>query len=467
MSALVVSVPDTYLAERSYILTVLLKEFLGLDFRRSVHPAESREVVLFFQENPQRRLVLTDVLFQTPSTEWLTESSMPVLPLLHWHLREEPLQVNLENPRVPVLYGKPLDDGRFFHSTPETMRVGLDIFGSCFWLLTRYEECVLCQRDAHARFPDHATLTVRLGLAHRPLVNEYVEILWGLLQRLSHRVERKRLGYRLIPTHDVDWPFVGYGVPANLVLYAAIGDLLKRRAPALALRRLSSWLLGTPQNDPANTFDFIWEQSERRGLQSEFYFITDHTAGWVDGVYEIHHPLIQRLVKQVAERGHVVGLHPSYHAYRNPQQIAREFAILRQVAENLKIHQSRWGGRQHYLRWENPTTWQAWEDAGLDYDSTVGFATIGGFRCGTCYEYPVFNLQTRQALQLRERPLIAMEISLTERSRLSDTQVLEQLARLSNQCRRYGGQMVLLWHNSYLMTAHQQRLYQQALEAMV
>ncbi len=465
MSALVVSVPDTYLAERSYILTVLLKEFLGLDFRMSVHPAESREVVLFFQENPQRRLILTDVLFQTPSTEWLTESSMPMLPLPQWHLQDELPEVNLDNPQVPVLYGM-LDDGRFFHNTQGTLRVGLDIFGSCFWFLTRYEECVRCQHDTHARFPDQATLVAQLKLAQRPLVNEYVEILWCLLQRLSTRVERKRPHYRLIPTHDVDWPFVGYGVPANLVLYATIGDLLKRRAPLLALGRIRSRLFGTPQNDPANTFDFICEQSEQRGLQSEFYFITDHTAGWVDGVYEITHPLIQRLMKQVADRGHVVGLHPSYHAYRNPQQIAREFAILRHVAENLQIRQSLWGGRQHYLRWENPVTWQAWEDAGLDYDSTVGFATIGGFRCGTCYEYPVFNLQTRQSLRLRERPLIAMEISLTERSRLSDTQVLEQLAHLNHQCRRYGGQMVLLWHNSYLMTARQRRLYLQALETM-
>ena len=47
--------------------------------------------------------------------------------------------------------------------------------------------------------------------------------------------------------------------------------------------------------------------------------------------------------------------------------------------------------RQHYLRWRAPTTWQNWEDAGLDYDSTVGYADHVGFRAGTCYEYPIFN----------------------------------------------------------------------------
>ena len=28
----------------------------------------------------------------------------------------------------------------------------------------------------------------------------------------------------------------------------------------------------------------------------------------------------------------------------------------------------------HYLRWENTTTLQAWDEAGMNYDSTLGYA---------------------------------------------------------------------------------------------
>jgi O-antigen/teichoic acid export membrane protein len=37
-------------------------------------------------------------------------------------------------------------------------------------------------------------------------------------------------------------------------------------------------------------------------------------------------------------------------------------------------------------------TWQIWKDAGLDYDSTLGFADDVSFRCGTCREFTWFSL---------------------------------------------------------------------------
>ena len=48
-------------------------------------------------------------------------------------------------------------------------------------------------------------------------------------------------------------------------------------------------------------------------------------------------------------------------------------------------------GRQHFLRFEVPTTWQIWEDANMEWDSTMGYADKKGFRCGTCYSYGVFK----------------------------------------------------------------------------
>ena len=52
-------------------------------------------------------------------------------------------------------------------------------------------------------------------------------------------------------------------------------------------------------------------------------------------------------------------------------------------------------------------------DAGLDYDTTVSFADTPGFHCGVCYEFPVFNVLTRQKLPLIERPLVVMDCTVT------------------------------------------------------
>jgi hypothetical protein len=122
--------------------------------------------------------------------------------------------------------------------------------------------------------------------------------------------------------------------------------------------------------------------------------------------------------------------------------------------------QREWGGRQHYLRWENPTTWQNWEDARLDYDSTLGFADQPGFRCGICYEYPVFNLRTRQSLALRERPLVVMDGTLLDYLKLSLDASAQRILALAAVCRQFAGDMALLWHNNNLLSQRQRHLYQ-------
>lgn len=40
---------------------------------------------------------------------------------------------------------------------------------------------------------------------------------------------------------------------------------------------------------------------------------------------------------------------------------------LRAVMQKEGIKQNEFGGRMHYLRWEHPTTLQAWNDAGMTY----------------------------------------------------------------------------------------------------
>jgi len=39
--------------------------------------------------------------------------------------------------------------------------------------------------------------------------------------------------------------------------------------------------------------------SERKGLRSAFYFIADHTAGRIDGIYRLEDPWIRKLMKKI------------------------------------------------------------------------------------------------------------------------------------------------------------------------
>ena len=162
-------------------------------------------------------------------------------------------------------------------------------------------------------------------------------------------------------------------------------------------------------------------------------------------------------------RGHEIGLHGSYETFRDPARLKGELERLVHACAQERIEQEAWGARQHFLRWENPTTWRAYEEAGLAYDTTLGYSSRPGFRAGSCHEYPVFDLRARRELRLRERPLVVMDTPTLDRLGLDDDGLGALIERLRAECRRAGGDFTVLWHNNWLVTRRQRRLFEAAL----
>jgi hypothetical protein len=452
VAALRVSHPPGYPAERAYALKVVLSELLGIEFIAAVE--EREDVLVSLRDGGSGELSIAEGLFATIEEDWLNEAALPRTPLAKLDARSFGLEHPGAGSPLPVLFGEPTATGG----------LPVDVFGSAFFMLTRYEEAVRRTRDVHGRFPANASIAYREGFLERPIVNEYAELLWAALQSVWPRLERRRRTFRFRPTHDVDWPLSPMR-PPSARLKTLGGDLVRRRDPLLALDRLRAERRrrrGDVSADMNNTFDYLMDASEAHGLRSAFYFMAG-TGHGRDGGYVLDDPWISSLMRRIHKRGHEIGLHPSYDSYRNPELVKRELEVLMRACARLDIEQPRWGGRQHFLRWETPTTWQAWEEAGLDYDSTVGFAGAAGFRAGVCVEYPVFNLQTRRELALRERPLTVMDGSLFDYARLSRGEARRKAGRLRDRCRMFGGDFVLLWHNSSLQSRRDRRLYSQLL----
>jgi hypothetical protein len=223
---------------------------------------------------------------------------------------------------------------------------------------------------------------------------------------------------------------------------------------------------GSHALDPYNTFDFLMDVSERHGLASAFNFIAaDSTAAPTDPPYTLEHPWIRALLRRVHRRGHEVGFHAGFGTHRDAERTRREFERLRAAAAREGVRQEAWGGRQHYLLWENPETWSNWDRAGLDFDMTLGYADAIGFRTGTCHAFPAFHLLERRPLRLRERPFQVMDRTLFQYMALSPEAALERVLPIVEQCRRHGGTFSVLWHNSVLMSAREKRWYEQLVAA--
>lgn len=116
----------------------------------------------------------------------------------------------------------------------------------------------------------------------------------------------------------------------------------------------------------------------------------------------------------------------------------------------------------HYLRWEQPATLQAWSDAGMSYDSTLGYADNIGFRCGTAFPYRAFNPVAQKILEIQIIPLHVMETTLFASGYMGGGEkstLLNLALKIKMNCRKVDGCFNLLWHNSNLLSDESKDFY--------
>lgn len=424
-----VTIPKNNLPERYYVLDVILNEFLGLKYE--VKELEDTLNWTIELDNGNR-IVFQDAFFSDKDgLSYLSISNVP---------KEVNYTTNpftFEND-IPIIYGD-----SDIEINDKSVYCGVDIFASSFFMLTRWEEYVEKARDKHNRFSAKESLAFKNNFLHRPVVNEYTEMLWSILKHLKYEKERICRSYEFMVTHDVDmvqkFPNMFSGIKE------VIADVLKRQQYKLAFSKLmlKVKVLFRKKRDPYDTFDWIMGLSEKIGVKSYFFFMGKGETKF-DNHYKIEDKFVTELIGKIKKRGHFIGMHPTYNAYNNYNQFKKE---KEELEANLGAVVE--FGREHYLRFEVPTTWQIWEDNNMKWDSTLSFADKEGFRCGVCYEYSTYNILTRKKLNLKERPLIVMEGSFVSyQQHITSLDMEKRIKKLIDTVRKYNGTFVFLWHNS-------------------
>jgi hypothetical protein len=459
-----VIIPASRPVERRHILKVILDEFLGLAYHieEDVHAPGTR--IEMDGGEAGRGVVVADELLAIPSKGWLSTKSLPKQPLATY---TPPTSLGYSPGRsIPVMYA---GTGQAGAPSEKEVRIDFDLFGSAFFLLTRYEEVTIDDRDRFGRFQAKDSAMLKAGVLDRPLVDEYTEILRRAIEVCWPGVAFKTREFKIVPTHDVDVPYnYLFLSPARAVRRSA-ARLILRRSWGEASNAWALWKKIRAGDDMADAHYAamirLMDLSEKAGLQSRFYFIAGQTTPGIDGDYDLDHPRIRRLLKLIQERGHQIGLHPSFGTLGRRELIQQEFKKLERICAEEKVFQNEWSVRSHYLRWETRFSFRDFDEVGFDFDSTLSFAEHAGFRCGTCHEFTTFDLTLGRALRLREQPLIAMEVSLLQpyHQGLSYEQAREYFDRLKERCRSARGQYVFLWHNSRFPSGRDWELYQRQL----
>ncbi|MDA9299662.1 hypothetical protein N9P97_02165, partial [Saprospiraceae bacterium] len=365
-SKIVITIPSVNIPEVAYTFHCLLSVFLGLRYEIVIDDeACDYTITCNFQT-----LQIANFFFKDDRVEQL------------YQLDNLPSAVNFSNIELEnTQFSQVSFFGNSSWSKQEGgFKWGNDIVAASFYMLTRWEETVIENKDEHNRFLAIDSLAYKNNFLHRPIVNEYVEILYQTLKSFGLDQERKFRQYTTVATHDVDRPYLWRSKLGKMKSIGA--SLLLRRDREEIKLRAGNLAVGI---DPFDTFDLLMDMSESIGEKAHFFFMAGGETEF-DNFYQLGEQAVIDLIKRIKERNHCIGIHPSYNTYNNTEMLFSEIDALK-MATGMEVTAS----RQHYLRFDASSTWNNLEEANVRCDSTLGYPDEAGFRSGVCYTYPVYD----------------------------------------------------------------------------
>jgi hypothetical protein len=444
-----IKIPGNFIQEKKYIIDILFGEFLGLQYTTSITQEKHYEII--FNGN---KILINDAFFSEINEEsgYLYEKYLPRI------IKKANNQFTTESDLI-VLYGN-----TNLIINENEIKCEIDIFASAFFMLSRWEEHVNKTRDHHNRFPSIESIAYKNNFLHRPIVNEYLEMLWNMLSFLGIKQLRKKREFEIHVTHDVD--HINYWKNYKQIVREIGRDLIIEKNVKAAFFRTFEYIQVKRNvlKDPYDTFDEIMSISEQFNLKSKFYFLCGGETK-VDNNFDINGKKAKDLLVRIKERNHSIAIHPSFNSYNNIDLLQKELHVLSSIT-GMEVTES----RQHYLRFEVPNTWILLDKTGIEIDSTLGYADHPGFRAGTCYQFSVFDILNRKKLKLKESPLLAMEVTFIQYEKLVPDMVEQNIKNLIDITKKYNGDFVLLWHNSSFNRSiwkNYQHLYKMIIEYAV
>ena len=453
-----IRIPSICENEQRYVLDIILGEFLGLAFEVEQYSGSVLELEM---TGDIRRLTIDTSFFQLAEKAWLQKETLPLLPLKLWNPKSDGLVANLVEADVPVLFGSGC-----FSRDADRFHLGLDIFGSSFFMLSRYEELITLSRDSHGRFSAKSSVAFKGNFIERPIVNEYVEILWEVMSEIWPDLVRKKRYFRMLISCDVDHPYDLAGNSFWSSLRRALVRVFRDMNPLLAFYDSLNYFwkkFGSNRFDSyRNNIDWMILVNKEAGNVIDFNFIPTQTDLTRDDPTNFHSQPMSELFQHIITSGHKIGIHPGYNTFDSPASFeisVREFTL---ICSSLGIDPYNIGGRQHYLRYDVGITPQLWDSHGFCYDSSLGFAEKAGYRSGVCYEYSMYNLVERKKLHLKQRPLITMDstiVSKTYEGLGFSADALNRFKKFKSITKQFNGDYTLLWHNSFFTGINSKKMY--------
>ncbi|MFX0197622.1 MAG: polysaccharide deacetylase family protein, partial [Candidatus Hodarchaeota archaeon] len=240
-------------------------------------------------------------------------------------------------------------------------------------------------------------------------------------------------------SHDVDYPEVKRLLePIRIIGRQGLSGL--RAATAVIAGKRTHWHFSS------------WLQMEKNlGLHSAFYFaavqgsLMKFVFGVPDPFYDVTSDRFKQLFRYLSDHGFEIGLHSSYLAFTNREQLSSERQILQR-----STGQQIWGNRHHY--WHlNPddieSTLVIHEQIGLRYDSSLIHERYLGWRRGLSWPFFPFHQKERRELKTLQVSPTWMDNQLFGHLKHNPGDRLETLRAIIDRAVEQGGCIVVNIHN--------------------
>jgi hypothetical protein len=253
-------------------------------------------------------------------------------------------------------------------------------------------------------------------------------------------------------THDLDTLNSSPKTALKQTRHALVRSLkhLRRGTPGLLAQEIQNLLRKTFSGDRLWNLGTIRAMERAHGVNSTYnvYAKTQaNSRGLKQALYNpeydiAEHDRLRSTLAQLRREGDEIAVHGSYESAYSVEMLRAEINKI-ETEYNVKVS----GGRQHFLQFAVPATHRLHAACGLEYDTSLGFRDLNGFRAGSCHSFFPYDHDAEAQIPVLQIPLVVMDGVLFDRDGMTPERAWEDMEQLLSQVRDLNGACSILWHN--------------------
>jgi hypothetical protein len=298
----------------------------------------------------------------------------------------------------------------------------------------------------YGRYAHENSIAFKENFLHQPIINIWLDEFKKTLIARDSTLNFKDSKFSFLPTYDIDiaWSFRNKGFKRN---FGGIILLLFKWKFRKMVQRIR--VIKKKKQDPFDSYEWMDQLNDQFNLRPVYFFLVAKEKGKYDKNIDVANLEYQQLVQSISSK-YSIGLHPSWASGDIPSLLKKEKATLEHITNQNII-----SSRQHYIRFELPSTYRKLLALGLTNDYSMGYGSINGFRASIATSFYWYDLKDEEQTKLLIHPYCFMDANSYYEQKLSSEAALEEMTQYYRSIKSVNGTMMTIWHNNFLGTAEE------------